>query len=292
MRLDKRLYSNFSSEGINITGFIPNKRKRFSFVLYPVIQEMFEKYTTADPLLFIRNGEAFISIPFNVPSKPTKSQDAIGIDLGEKRFATTSDGVVFDDKEYKKKRRQVRYLRRSLAKKGTKSAKRHLKKIKHKERNLSKTYIEKVVDDIISTTDASHIILEDLTKIKQSTARFKNGYLRKKHNSMISQVPFYMFKRILSYKAQLAGKRVETVSPKWTSQIDSRTNKRDGKRQGCRYYCADGTVLDADWNAAINILKRSKRPTSNLKVPIDGTLTFFAGQGDVNRPIVDTRYRV
>lgn len=101
--------------------------------------------------------------------------------------------------------------------------------------------------------------------------------LSKCHNSMLSQVPFASFKDILTHKAQLVGKRVETVSPIWTSQTDSRTNKRDGIRQGCRYICKDGFVLDADWNAAVNIALRANHPVSK-ELPIDGKLKFITGR--------------
>ena len=84
----------------------------------------------------------------------------------------------------------------------------------------------------------------------------------------------YAFKKVLMHKAQLVGKRVETVSPVYTSQTDSRTNKRDGKRQGCRYYCSDGIVLDADWNAAVNIAKRGNHPCST-QTPLDGCLSVL-----------------
>jgi len=84
----------------------------------------------------------------------------------------------------------------------------------------------------------------------------------------------YAFKEVLMHKAQLVGKRVETVSPVYTSQTDSRTNKRDGKRQGCRYYCSDGIVLDADWNAAVNITKRGNHPYS-IQTPLDGCLSIL-----------------
>ncbi|MBR3320916.1 MAG: transposase, partial [Exiguobacterium sp.] len=71
-------------------------------------------------------------------------------------------------------------------------------------------------------------------------------------NNAISQVPFYQLKQILTYKAPLRGKRVETVSPENTSRMDCRTQSTDGcRRQGCRFHAADGRVFDADWNAAI-----------------------------------------
>ena len=95
---------------------------------------------------------------------------------------------------------------------------------------------------------------------------------------MLGPVPFYLFKNILTYKATLVGKQVVSVSPMYTSQTDCRTNKRDGKRLGCRYYCIDGIVFDADWNASVNIAQKSNHPLSNV-LPIDGTLQFLSGRG-------------
>ena len=99
-----------------------------------------------------------------------------------------------------------------------------------------------------------------------------------------------MFRTILTYKATLYGKEVKTVSPVYTSQIDCTTNKRDGKRKGCRYYSAKGYVLDADWNAAINIKNRAeniKHLISYNKLPLDGCLNILNKQVTVNRPLVN-----
>ena len=278
MRLDKRLYSNFSKEGIALTGFEKNKRKFFAIESYAVLDGMFSKYTTTDPLVFIRGGEAWLSITFEIPQGVIVDGNAVGIDLGMKRFAVSSDGIVFDDKAYKARRRRVRFLKSKLKAKGTKSAKRKLKRLKRKERNQSKDFMCRMAKAIIySCGDATHIVLEDLKKIKKNTSKTESGFKRKRHNNALSQVALTKFREILTYKAALANKRVQTVSPKWTSQIDNRTGNRDGKRQGCRYYCSDGIVLDADWNAARNIAIRSKRPTSTM-LPLDGKLQFFVGR--------------
>lgn len=114
--------------------------------------------------------------------------------------------------------------------------------------------------------------MEDLTKIKQSTSKTKEGHKRKKHNNRMAQVPFFMIRNVLTYKATLIGKRVETVSPHFTSQIDCISGKNDGQRNGCRYYSTSGVVYDADWNAAINIMNR--KHSSPHVVPKDGTLRF------------------
>ena len=71
-----------------------------------------------------------------------------------------------------------------------------------------------------------------------------------------------MLRNILTYKAQTCGKQVVTVSPAYTSQIDSISGKKDGIRSGCRYYSKSGLIYDADWNAAINIKNRFEHPIS------------------------------
>ena len=72
----------------------------------------------------------------------------------------------FVDKEYLKKRRRLRYLRRCLQSKGSHSSKRHLNKLSHKERNVSKNEVEKACNVLLRNTDASILVLEDLTKIR------------------------------------------------------------------------------------------------------------------------------
>jgi IS605 OrfB family transposase len=119
--------------------------------------------------------------------------------------------------------------------------------------------------------------MEDLSKIKKNTSKSKDGFKRKRHNNAIAQVPFAEFKTRLTAKAHLFGKEAKTVSPVYTSQTDCRNDKRNGKRIGCRYYCKDGLVLDADWNAAVNIAKKGKHPFSSI-LPVDGRLKFLNGR--------------
>ena len=270
LQLDKRLYSNLSINGISLSNGKPQKRELCTFILYDKVRELFSTCIPKDPTIFARNGRLFLSVPFEVPSLPCKDDVSIGVDLGMKRFFVTSEGKSFVDKEYLKERRKLRYLKRCLQSKGTKSAKRHFKSLSHKERNVSKNQVEKACNVLLASTKASILVLEDLTKIKVKTSKTKEGFKRSKHNNALSQVPFYMFKERLTHKAQLVGKRVETVSPAFTSQTDSRTNKRDGIRKGCNYHCSDGVVLDADWNAAVNIALRANHPLSSSELPLSG----------------------
>ena len=277
LHLDKLMYSKLSIDGIYLSTEVKNKREHCTFVLYDKVNELFKTCTFADPTIFSRNGRLFLSVPFEVATPPTVGDISIGIDLGIKRLFVTSEGKYFIDKHYLAKRRKIRYLKRCFQSKNTRSSKRHLASITRKERNLSKDMQHRAAKILIESTDASILVLEDLKKLKANTSKSKEGFNRKRHNSAISQVPFAEFKDILTHKAQLVGKRVETVSPTWTSQTDSRSNKRDGERQGCRYYCVDGIVLDADWNAAVNIGLRANHPLSSC-LPIDGKLIPLSGK--------------
>lgn len=277
MTLDKRLYGLITCEGITLTSAQKNKRSFIPFNAYPKAMEMLKSYKACDPTIFYRNGQFFLSIPFEVPEKPIQSDKCIGVDLGSRMLFVTSEGKAFKDTTYLKKRREIRYLKRKLQSKGTKSAKRHLKKMRNKERNLSKDMCYRATKALINSTSASIIVLEDLTKIKKNTSRTSEGYKRVKHNNALSQVPFYEFKRIMEYKAPVAGKQVETVSPMYTSQMDCRTSARDGKRHGRRYVCSDGIVFDADWNASINIGQRSNHLVSS-NLPIEGKLLILTSR--------------
>lgn len=266
LRLDKRLYSKFTKTNIKLTGLKSNKRMNVTFKLYDKVIALFNSYSVCDPLLFSRNNNIYLSVTFNVPSIIPDNSNAIGIDLGCRRLVTTSEGDAINSKEYLKYKRKIRYLKRVLASKNTRSSKHKLRKVKRKEHNFSKSYIHLAANKILKT-DNSILVIEDLTKIKQKKNKFKN-------NNRISQIPFYMLRQILTYKAQHLGKCVVTVNPSFTSQDDYRGQPR-GIRKGCRYYTVDGLVFDADWNAAINIKQRYTEHPFSFKEPFDGTLNFY-----------------
>lgn len=267
IRLDKRLYT-MSQTNIRLSTI--SGRINCCLFLYPRIKEMFSKYPVCDPLIFERNGEFFLSITFNTPEMRVEGSLILGIDVGEKRFITTSEGKCLAGRDLSQYKRNKRYLHRVLqAKKKSSSARHKLKKSRRKQRNHARNYIHHVSNKILEETSADVIVLEDMSGIKQKrSGRFRN---RKKH-----QYPWKMLREFLTYKALFVNKRVETVNPYNTSKDDYRAISQ-GIRKGCRYYGVDGLVFDADWNAAINIAQRhafhSKLPIS-FGVPFDGALDF------------------
>ena len=273
--LDKRIYSSFTDESIRLPCGMVGKRSVVMFDLYPKFEELSSRYRKCDPTILYREGEGefYLCVPFAVPLPECVQDEYMGIDLGVKRAATLSDGTAYTNKEYLARRRKIRHNKSVFRrhKKHSHSARTKLRKNSRKERNVSKNEAHHLANWILEHK-ASVFVMEDLSRIKRNTSTTKEGFKKKRHNNMLSQVPFYMLRQILTYKAPLRGKRVETVSPYDTSKMDCRTQSKEGcVRKGCRFYTADGLVFDADWNAALNILYR-KHPTSFALLPLDGRL--------------------
>lgn len=247
-------------------------RVKCTFQEYPKLLTLFNSYSFGSPLLFERDGDIWISFTFKVSAGEVDPTLAVGIDLGCRIPAATSEGNLYIDKKFNKEKRWLRYLKRQLQSKGTKSAKKHLKKLRRKEANKNRNFYHNLSKRLINDTRANVIVLESLKGVKAK----KNKYQKR---NRISQVPFFQLKQFITYKALLAEKTVIEVSPNHTSQIDSQTGTMGGTRKGRRYYSQSGKVYDADINGAINIGLRSQLPVSQTD-----RLTY--GQATVNSPIV------
>ena len=267
MRLDKRLYSIPDKFSIRIT--TTGKRQTFKFVVYPRLKELMEKYQYKDPLIYEDNGKICIAFSFENKVEKVKQRSALGVDLGIRRSAAMSDGRVIIDRKFNGDKRRLRHIKDELKSKGTKSSRRKLRySLRRKERNKNKNQTH-LISNIVLNTNADTICLENLKSIKRKKNKYQN-----KHS--IGQVPLYELRRVITYKAENAGKSVVLVSPQYTSQIDSMTGLLEGDRRGCRFFAKSGLVYDADLNAAMNIAKRSKLPVSYGNI--------LDGQASVNTP--------
>jgi len=270
-RLDKRLYSRDKKDASVIKITTSGGRKTFKLQLYPKLESLIKTYIYKDPEIYVRNGEIWIGLVFDVaPVQPESPKLALGVDLGVRVSAACSDGRLIIDKKFNAEKRRLRYLKRCLQSKGTKSAKRHLKKLRRRERNKNRNQTHAIANAILRT-EADTITLENLKGVKAKKHKFQN-------KNRISQVPLFELRQKLTYKALLLGKRVVAVNPAYTSQTDSITGKREGERKGRRFYAKNGLVYDADLNAARIIGQRSKLPVSYGNI--------LDGQGVITRPIV------
>lgn len=278
MILDKRLYSNLTSNSVDLT--VPGvKRVRCAFDSYKRLSKLFDLYKPQNCNVFYRRGQFYLAIQFDVPEIEHIEGEALGVDRGIRRTVTCSDGTGWINREFNRERRKLRYLRRCLKAKNTKSAKRHLKKLSRTERNRSKNEVHRVVNWLLAK-DYTTYVLEDLSKIKKSTSKKvvktadgqKKEVKRKKHNNRFGQIPLKEIQTTLEYKAPLLGKEVVTVEPAYTSRLDYR-GLPDGKRLGTRYFASDGELLDADGNGACNIVLLH-HPDSIVVKPTYGSMVF------------------
>ena len=89
------------------------------------------KVCSAD--LCFQHGRYFLHVVVSLPAPVVNpSSEVIGVDLGLNRPAVTSNRRFLGDRQWKEQERRIFRLRRKLQAKGTKSAKRHLKKLSGK----------------------------------------------------------------------------------------------------------------------------------------------------------------
>jgi IS605 OrfB family transposase len=181
----------------------------------------------------------------------------IGVDLGIKKIAVTSNGTEFCGELIENKRQKYYKLRRSLQKKGTKSAKRHLKKIKNKEAGFRKDFNHCVSKKIVEEAKGTFcgISLENLKNIRNKTT------VRKSQRAKHSGWSFYQLQKFIEYKALINGVDVKYIDPAYTSRECFECGHIDKKNRRTqeKFLCVSCNHSDnADSNAAKNIRRRAE----------------------------------
>jgi IS605 OrfB family transposase len=230
---------------------------------------------TAD--LIERDGHWWLHVVVTLPAPQVEPTDqVIGVDLGISRPAVTSHNRFLGKKAWKAIEGRLFHLKRALQKKGTKSAKRHLKRVRSRQRRLRRDCDHVLSKQIVqSAKPGATIVLENLKDIrKRMKAKRHTKTKRRMHSWSFAQL-----KGFIGYKAEERGCTVVAVDPRHTSQTCSccghcaRTNRRSQSVFNCRQ-C--GYHLNADLNAARNIA---------TKYRADGGRAAVGGL-HVNQPIV------
>jgi len=223
---------------------------------YPIqIPDYFKQYITWNKCsteLFIRNHTVFLNIVVSTEKTNIPTNDHyVGIDRGIKKIAVTSEKQFYSGSEIKRITDKYEKLKSKLQSKGTKSAKRHLKKLSKKvnryRRDVNHCIAKQIVDSI---NPGSTVILEELTGIRQ------NVRLRKKQRTEVHKWNFYQFEQFLKYKAEEKGIQIEYVSARYTSQKCSKCShiSRSNRKNQSQFKCIKCSYqLNADLNAAFNI---------------------------------------
>jgi putative transposase len=201
-----------------------------------------------------------------------------GIDVGLKVFLLTADGdAVENPRYYRKAERKLKNAQKRVSRR-TKGSKRcakaahqcakthqHVRRQRadfhHKTalalvRHYDVLYVEAIAPANLSRRPAPKPDEHGIGTYEQNGASRKAGL-----NTSIHDAGWRHFLSILAFKAACAGKRVEAVTPAYTSQDCSGCGARIQKSLSVRtHVCTHcGLILDRDENAARNSLWRGQR---------------------------------
>jgi transposase len=108
---------------------------------------------------------------------------------------------------------------------------------------------------------AKEVRCEDLTK------PFASKHKWKKFNRTMSGWAKGALADALNSVTKARGSRLRVVNAAYTSQIDSKTRRLEGRRVGDKFYHVNGEVSQADTNGAVNIKDRADDTEISLFTP-------------------------
>lgn len=185
------------------------------------------------------------------PTIDEATVEAIGIDLGIVNPATDNRGNFYGSKHWKNIEDNIFQLRRRLQKKGTKSAKRHLKKMSGRQRRFRKDCDHVLAKRIVeSVKSGATIVFEDLTNIRGTTK------VRKQQKRRLHSWSFAQLQAFAEYKALAKGVKIEFLDPRYTSQkcsVCGHISRSNRKTQSAFKCTKCDHESNADINAATNI---------------------------------------
>jgi len=185
----------------------------------------------------------------------------VGVDSGIKRMLVASnssndESLFFSGGKLNHLRKCIRTRRSTVQAVGTRSARRLLQRLAHRERAITEHLLHvasKALTQYAEKSNARVVVFEDLSNIREASIK-KGKNLREK----VCRWPYASLQFKAGYKLAEKGIGTEIVDPAYTSQGCPRCGHIARKnRNGLRFRCvACGHTKDADLNASENIRNR------------------------------------
>jgi len=244
-KLDKQTVSIWTIRGRQTIPFVAGKR-----------QLALLRFMHGEADLVYRGGEFYLHQVCEVDEPPEgEVDDFLGVDLGVVNIAADSDGNIYNSRTVNNVRHRHRRLRAKLQSKGTKSARRRLKKLAGKERRFATDTNHTISKRIVTAAKDTGrgIAIEDLKGIRNRVT------VRRAQRATLHSWSFYQLRSFIEYKAKLAGVPVVAVDPRNTSRtcpICGHIDKRNRPSRAIFSCVACGFSGLADHIAAVNIRSR------------------------------------
>ena len=194
--------------------------------------------------LEIKEGKYYLNIFWEKENIKKENKFKIGIDQGYNKLISDSNGV-----HWGKDLKQI-YIKLANKKRGSKNFNQLL--------TYKRNKINEVVNRFIDFYKDTDIVCEDLKRVKHASKLYK------KTNNKLQ---YWSYKQVLdklNSLSELKGFKLIKVEPAYTSQTCSKCGQAiKANRNGELYNCSCGLLIDADTNAAINILHRGVYSPSN-----------------------------
>lgn len=217
---------------------------------------MLQRHRKGETKLMYRDGVWLLAATCEIPDPPIRTPSGmLGVDLGIVNIATTSTGTRHAGSHLNRVRYRSCRLRAKLQAKGTRSAKRLLRKRRRKEARYAADTNHRVSKQIVAEAQRTGcgLVLEELKGIRDRVR------LRKPQRATLHSWSFHQLGQFIGYKARRAGVVVVFVDPANTSRRCSACGHIDRKNRvsqaifACRR-C--GFAGHADVNAAVNLSVR------------------------------------
>jgi len=251
IRYDVRSYTIWF-ERHELTLLTLDGRIKLPFQLAEYYKQYLTWSKTSADLIRDRKGRWWLHVVMETAAPVViPTEETVGVDLGIKHPATDSRNEFYGDKHWQDIEDRTFELRRRLQSKGTKSAKRRLKKLSGRQKRFRRDCDHVLSKRLVKSVEAgATLAFEELTNIR-GRAKVRKAQRRRLHGWSFAQ-----FQAFVCYKAEAKGILVGFVDPRYTSQKCShcgyiergnRPTQSEFRCKKCRFEC------HADFNAATNI---------------------------------------